>query len=107
ARSERQRHRRRHADHRRHRAQHGGRRRRLIVLRVGGVSVSPEGPREESQMPKHGKRYNELVKAVDTKQVYEPEAALEMVKKTASAKFDETVDVAVRLGVDPRHGDPV
>jgi large subunit ribosomal protein L1 len=56
-------------------------------------------------MPKHGKRYNELVKTIDTKQTYEPEAALELVKKTASAKFDETVDVAVRLGVDPRHGD--
>src|ERR1051326_3969797 len=56
-------------------------------------------------MPKHGKRYNELVKTVDTKQTYEPAAALELVKKTANAKFDETVDVAVRLGVDPRHGD--
>jgi large subunit ribosomal protein L1 len=56
-------------------------------------------------MPKHGKRYNELVKTVDTHQAYEPEAALDLVKKTANAKFDETVDVAVRLGVDPRHGD--
>jgi large subunit ribosomal protein L1 len=37
--------------------------------------------------------------------VYEPVAALELVKKTSNAKFDETVDVAVRLGVDPRHGD--
>jgi large subunit ribosomal protein L1 len=56
-------------------------------------------------MPKHSKRFNELARAVDTKQVYEPAEALEMVKKTANAKFDETVDVAVRLGVDPRHGD--
>jgi large subunit ribosomal protein L1 len=56
-------------------------------------------------MPKHGKRYNELVRTVDVNQVYEPADALEMVKKTANAKFDETVDVAVRLGVDPRHGD--
>jgi len=56
-------------------------------------------------MAKHGKRYNELAKTVDQKQVYEPEAALDLVKKTANAKFDETVDVAVRLGVDPRHGD--
>jgi len=56
-------------------------------------------------MPKHGKRYNELVKTVDRHQAYEPEAALDLVKKTANAKFDETVDVAVRLGVDPRHGD--
>jgi large subunit ribosomal protein L1 len=56
-------------------------------------------------MPKHGKRYNELARSVDTKEIYEPAAALELVKKTANAKFDETVDVAVRLGVDPRHGD--
>src|SRR5437016_10730501 len=56
-------------------------------------------------MPKHGKRYNDLAKSVDTEQLYEPEAALALVTKSANAKFDETVDVAVRLGVDPRHGD--
>src|SRR6266446_7775155 len=56
-------------------------------------------------MAQHGKRYNELARTVDQKQVYEPADALELVKKTANAKFDETVDVAVRLGVDPRHGD--
>src|ERR687891_2321268 len=56
-------------------------------------------------MPKHSKRFNEALKDVDTKALYEPEAALELVKKTSNAKFDETVDVAVRLGVDPRHGD--
>jgi large subunit ribosomal protein L1 len=56
-------------------------------------------------MPKHSKRYNELARSVDTKHIYEPVEALEMVKKTANTKFDETVDVAVRLGVDPRHGD--
>jgi large subunit ribosomal protein L1 len=56
-------------------------------------------------MAKHGKRYNELARSVDTKEIYEPADALELVKKTANAKFDETVDVAVRLGVDPRHGD--
>jgi large subunit ribosomal protein L1 len=56
-------------------------------------------------MPKHSKRYNDLARSADPKQVHEPAAALELVKKTANAKFDETVDVAVRLGVDPRHGD--
>src|SRR5207245_11600185 len=56
-------------------------------------------------MPKHGKRYNELVKSVDGKEAYEPGEALALVSKSANAKFDETVDVAVRLGVDPRHGD--
>ena len=44
-------------------------------------------------------------RAPTPKQIYEPSDALELVKKTANAKFDETVDVAVRLGVDPRHGD--
>src|SRR5262249_56269517 len=56
-------------------------------------------------MPHRSKRYLESVRDLDTKQTYEPEQALELVKKAANAKFDETVDVAVRLGVDPRHGD--
>jgi large subunit ribosomal protein L1 len=56
-------------------------------------------------MPKHGKRYNETVRSVDIETVYEVSQAIELVKKTATAKFPETVDIAVRLGVDPRHGD--
>lgn len=56
-------------------------------------------------MPTHGKRYNEAVKKVEKGKTYDPEEALALVKELASAKFDETVDVAVRLGVDPRHGD--
>jgi large subunit ribosomal protein L1 len=56
-------------------------------------------------MAKHGKRYNEAVRDVDTKGLYDVTEAIELVKKTANAKFPETVDVAVRLGVDPRHGD--
>lgn len=56
-------------------------------------------------MAVHGKRYNALVQDVDLKAVHEVAEALELVKKTASAKFVETVDIAVRLGVDPRHGD--
>src|SRR5262245_62698908 len=56
-------------------------------------------------MPKHSERYNELVRQVDVRAAHEPQDALELVKKTSNAKFDETVDVAVRLGVDPRHGD--
>jgi len=56
-------------------------------------------------MPKHSKRYNEVARSVDTKTVYDITEAIELVKKTANAKFVETVDVAVRLGVDPRHGD--
>ncbi|MFN3652654.1 MAG: 50S ribosomal protein L1 [Armatimonadota bacterium] len=56
-------------------------------------------------MAKHGKRYNEAVQGLDTKAIYELAEAVELVKRSATAKFPETVDVAVRLGVDPRHGD--
>ncbi len=56
-------------------------------------------------MPKRGKKYQEVVKKVDRNKLYDPEEAVELVKKTAPAKFDETVEVAVRLGVDPRHAD--
>jgi large subunit ribosomal protein L1 len=56
-------------------------------------------------MPKHGKKYNELSKLVEAEVLYDPSEAIELVKKTAPAKFDETVDVAVRLGVDPRKQD--
>jgi large subunit ribosomal protein L1 len=56
-------------------------------------------------MPTRGKRYLEAAKTVGAKPVLEPEAAIELIKQAANAKFDETVDVAVRLGVDPRHGD--
>jgi large subunit ribosomal protein L1 len=53
------------------------------------------------------KRFKAEAAKVDPKREYEPTEALEKVKSTASAKFDETVDVAVRLGVDPRQGDQV
>jgi len=56
-------------------------------------------------MPKHGKKYVEASKLVDSTALYEVEDALALVKKTATAKFDETVEVAFKLGVDPRHAD--
>jgi large subunit ribosomal protein L1 len=56
-------------------------------------------------MAQRSKRYREAVAETDLKALLEPEQALELVKKAANAKFDETVEVAVRLGVDPRHGD--
>jgi large subunit ribosomal protein L1 len=56
-------------------------------------------------MPKHGKKYQEASKLVDRQQLYEPSEAFELLKQTATAKFDETVEVAVKLGVDPRHAD--
>jgi len=52
-----------------------------------------------------GKKYQESVKLIDKQTLYEPEQAIDLVKQTAKAKFDETVDVAVRLGVDPKKQD--
>ena len=57
-------------------------------------------------MPTHGKRYLEAAKTVSSDEGPKgPEQAIETVKQTATTKFDETIDIAVRLGVDPRHGD--
>lgn len=56
-------------------------------------------------MPTRGKRYAEAAKTVGDGGLKEPQEALELVKQIASAKFDETVDAAIQLGVDPRHGD--
>lgn len=56
-------------------------------------------------MAKHGKKYTEAAKLVDTEALYEPAEAVALVKKAAPAKFDETVEVAVRLGVDPKKQD--
>lgn len=56
-------------------------------------------------MAKHGKKYQEAVKLLNADASYEPAEAIDLVKKTASAKFDETVEVAVRLGVDPKKQD--
>ena len=54
---------------------------------------------------KHGKKYNEIAKLVDRAAVYEPEDAIALVKKTAAAKFDETVEVHIRTGCDGRHAE--
>ncbi|MGI6090195.1 MAG: 50S ribosomal protein L1 [Saccharofermentanales bacterium] len=54
---------------------------------------------------KKGKKYREVAKLVDRAKIYEPAEALELVRKTATAKFDETVELHVRLGVDSRHAD--
>lgn len=56
-------------------------------------------------MPKQGKKYSDAFKQVDRTILYDPAEAFELVKKIAPCKFDETIEVAVRLGVDPRHAD--
>ncbi|MBQ9209245.1 MAG: 50S ribosomal protein L1 [Oscillospiraceae bacterium] len=56
-------------------------------------------------MMKHGKKYNESAKLVEAGRFYDTTDALDLVCKAAKAKFDETVEVHVRLGVDSRHAD--
>ena len=56
-------------------------------------------------MPKHGKKYLEMVKAVDRNKLYEPGEAIALLKEIVKANYDHTVEVAIRLGVDPRHAD--
>jgi large subunit ribosomal protein L1 len=56
-------------------------------------------------MGKHGKRYTSAVATLERNGLLSPEEALRRVKETASAKFDETVDLAIRLGVDAKSGE--
>jgi large subunit ribosomal protein L1 len=56
-------------------------------------------------MPRHGKKYEEAAKLIDRNKRYSVDEACALVGKTAKKKFDETVDVAIRLGVDPKHAD--
>ena len=56
-------------------------------------------------MAKRGKRYQELAKLIDRTKLYEPEEALNLSKETAKAKFDETIELHIKLGVDSRHAD--
>ncbi|MCC8097072.1 MAG: 50S ribosomal protein L1 [Eubacterium sp.] len=54
---------------------------------------------------KRGKKYQESAKLIEKAKLYDPNEAVELVKKTASAKFDETIEAHIRLGVDSRHAD--
>ena len=54
---------------------------------------------------KHGKKYAEAAKLVDRSMLYEPADAIALVKKTATAKFDETIEVHIRTGCDGRHAE--
>jgi large subunit ribosomal protein L1 len=56
-------------------------------------------------MPKHGKKYTEKSKKIDKQARYDFNEALELSLASSYAKFDETLDISVRLGVDPRHAD--
>ena len=56
-------------------------------------------------MPKRGKRYEALAELYDKNTQYEIDEAVAIVKKAATAKFDETVELHIKLGVDSRHAD--
>ncbi len=56
-------------------------------------------------MPKHGKRYRKNMEGIDRNKVYSLDEAIKLLKERANAKFDETIEVAMNLGVDPRHAD--
>ena len=52
-----------------------------------------------------GKKYTDSAKLIDNQKQYDPEEAVALVKQTAKAKFDETIEISLRMGVDPRHAD--
>ncbi|MCS6880690.1 MAG: 50S ribosomal protein L1 [Oscillochloridaceae bacterium] len=56
-------------------------------------------------MPKHGKKYREVAQKVDQSRLYTPDEAIALVRETSYVKFDPTVEVHLRLGIDPRHAD--
>lgn len=56
-------------------------------------------------MPKHGKNYRNAQAKLNTSELYTPKVAMELVKELATAKFDETVEASIRLGVDTRKAD--
>jgi large subunit ribosomal protein L1 len=56
-------------------------------------------------MPRHGKKYLAALEKVDPTKAYQPDEAVALVKETSFTKFDATVEIHMRLGVDPRHAD--
>src|SRR5512133_2738519 len=56
-------------------------------------------------MPKHGKKYNAALAKVDPAQAYEPRQALSLAKETSFTQFDATVEIHMRMGLDPRQAD--
>jgi len=71
---------------------------------VGGT-ILPILPHKEVTKVKRGKKYLEKVKLIDSTVLYDSKEAIDLVQQTAVAKFDETVEAHIRLGVDSRHAD--
>lgn len=58
-------------------------------------------------MPEHGKKYRQVAEKLDREKLYDPVEAVSLVKDLAPAKFDETVELHIRTGLDPRHADQI
>src|SRR6187551_2707110 len=71
---------------------------------MGEVGLDPTD-RKEQHMAKHGKKYREAAALVDREQVYQPLEAVELAKQTTYVAFDASMEVHLKLGVDPRHAD--
>lgn len=56
-------------------------------------------------MAQHGKRYREAARRIERRKLYDPEAAIALLKELPHARFDETVEVHIRLGIDPKQAD--
>ncbi|HJX69662.1 MAG TPA: 50S ribosomal protein L1, partial [Dehalococcoidia bacterium] len=56
-------------------------------------------------MARHGKKYQEAAKLVEQNKAYPPQEAVELTKKLSYVKFDETVELHLNMGLDPRHAD--
>jgi large subunit ribosomal protein L1 len=63
------------------------------------------GPQKQGKGKKRGKRYRNLVTKIDRAKAYAPADAVKLVKETSQAKFDTSVDLHLRMGVDPRHAE--
>jgi large subunit ribosomal protein L1 len=71
----------------------------------GGYSYTAVSTTKEDVKLKRGKKYQDSIKLYDKTKLYDVDEAIELVQKTAKANFDETVEVSIKLGVDPRHAD--
>src|SRR5207237_567424 len=83
----------RHEDHRGHGPQHGDQGRLTRLIRGG------------SEVSERGKRYAQAIQSVDREELYAPPQAIGLLKSLPGTKFDETVELNIRLGVDPRKAD--
>src|SRR5690606_28796593 len=93
-------------DHRRHRPFHGHHRRRLSISPPVGGPLTARDNHKETDM-KRSKAHKDAAAKIDRGKLYSPADAARLTKETSTTKFDATVEVAMRLGVDPRKADQI